>query len=191
MGNSALNRATRAGGTAAMAVLMLPLAASAQNAEGPTELEPVTVTGTQPKSAKKNAKKKSPPAAAQSAPTPQAPSEAPRGPSTTSATGAVNGFVGTDTTTGSKSPTAIKDIPQFVSVVGRDEIDTQGAQKADEALRYTSGVFAQPFGADTDMNWLFIRGFDATQKGIYLDGLQLYNHAFGSFYVDSFALERI
>lgn len=180
-----------AGGAAALAVMMLPLAVSAQNAAQPTELETVTVTGTQAKSAKKPAKKKSPPAAAQSAPAPQAPPEEPRGPTTASATGAVNGYVATETTTGSKAPTAIKDVPQFVSVVGRDEIDAQGAQKADEALRYTSGVFAQPFGSDSDTNWLFIRGFQATQTGIYQDGLQLYSHAFGAFYVDTFALERI
>lgn len=174
-----------------MAVVMLPLAASAQTASSTTELEPVTVTGEQPKKAKKAPAKKAPAASAPAAPTPQPQPSDGGGPSTASATGAVNGYVAKATTTGSKTATDITEVPQFVSVVGRNEIDDQGAQKVDEALRYTSGVFAQPFGNDTDTNWLFIRGFQATQTGVYQDGLQLYSHAFGAFYIDSFALERI
>ncbi|MES0199738.1 TonB-dependent siderophore receptor [Mesorhizobium sp. M0011] len=107
------------------------------------------------------------------------------------ATGPVKGVVAKKSRTGSKTATDIKDIPQSVSVVGRQEIDDQGAQKVDEALRYTAGVFAQPFGPDSDTNWLFIRGFQATADGTYMDGLQLFSYAFGGFYVDSFGLERV
>lgn len=107
------------------------------------------------------------------------------------AVGKVKGVVAKATTTGSKTATDIKEIPQSVSVIGREEIDDQGAQKADEALRYTAGVFAQPFGPDSDTNWMFIRGFQATATGTYMDGLQLFSHAFGGFYVDPFSLERI
>jgi len=105
--------------------------------------------------------------------------------------GEVKGVVAKKTLVGSKTDTDITQIPQAVSVVGREEIDAQGAQKTDEALRYTSGVFAQPFGADSDTNWLFIRGFQATATGIYMDGLQLYSYGFGGFYTDSFGLERV
>ncbi|CCV08261.1 FhuA [Mesorhizobium metallidurans STM 2683] len=108
-----------------------------------------------------------------------------------SATGPVDGVVAKKTTTGSKSATALKEIPQSVSVIGRQEIDDQGAQKIDESLRYTAGVFTQPFGPDSDTNWIFIRGFQATDTGVYMDGLQLFSYAFGGFYVDSFGLERI
>ncbi|MBE7184245.1 MAG: TonB-dependent siderophore receptor [Methylobacterium mesophilicum] len=107
------------------------------------------------------------------------------------ATGPVDGYVARATATGSKTATPIQEIPQAVSVVGRDEIDDRGAQKVDEALRYTAGVFSQPFGNDADTNWVYVRGFDATQTGIYQDGLQLYGYAFGSFFVDSYLLERI
>lgn len=103
----------------------------------------------------------------------------------------VNGVVAKSTRTGSKAATPITEIPQSVSVVGREEIDDQGAQKADEALRYTAGVFTQPFGEDTDMNWMYIRGFDATQTGVYHDGLQSFSYAFGSFFIDTWNLERI
>jgi len=107
------------------------------------------------------------------------------------AVGPVNGVVAKKTLTGAKTSTDITEIPQAVSVIGREEIDEQGAQKADEALRYTAGVFAQPFGADSDTNWTFIRGFQATATGTYMDGLQLYSYGFGGFYIDSFGLERI
>lgn len=108
-----------------------------------------------------------------------------------SGVGEVEGVVAKKTRTGSKAATDITEIPQSVSVIGREEIDDQGAQKADEALRYTAGVLAQPFGADSDTNWLFIRGFQATDTGVYLDGLQLFSLGFGGFYIDTFGLERI
>lgn len=108
-----------------------------------------------------------------------------------SGTAPVKGYVAKATTAGAKTDLPIEKVPQSVSVMGREEIDAHGADKVDEALRYTPGVFAQPFGADGDTNWLFIRGFQATQSGIYLDGLQNYSYAFGGFLVDSNDLERI
>lgn len=108
-----------------------------------------------------------------------------------SATGPVNGYVARNTATGSKTNTPIEEIPQSVSVIGRQQLDDQGAKKVDEALRYTAGVFAQPFGADSDTNWMFIRGFQATATGTYLDGLPLFSFAFGAFYIDTFNMERI
>lgn len=142
-------------------VLLQALPAAAQS-QGETELSPVVVN-----------------------------SGAGNGTEDASGTGKVNGVVARNTTTGSKTATKIAEIPQSVSVIGREEIDEQGAQKVDEALRYTAGVFTQPFGADSDTNWMFIRGFQATATGTYMDGLQLFSYAFGGFYVDSFGLERI
>ena len=111
--------------------------------------------------------------------------------SSDSATGPVQGFVARRSAIGTKTSTPIEQIPQAVSVVGREQMDDQGAQKIDEALRYSAGVFAQPFGVDNDTNWLYIRGFDATQKGTYLDGLQNFGFGFGGFFIDSFGIERI
>ncbi|WP_417670515.1 TonB-dependent siderophore receptor [Roseibium sp.] len=105
--------------------------------------------------------------------------------------GEVAGYVAKASYTGAKTATPLTEVPQSVSVIGRAEIDARGATKADEALRYTAGVFTQPFGYDSDTNWLFIRGFQATATGAYLDGLHLYSYAFGGFFVDSFNLERI
>ncbi len=107
-------------------------------------------------------------------------------------TGPVKGYVAKQSTTGSKTDTPLKDIPQAVSVVGRQELNDRGVvNKIDEALRYTPGVDAAPFGTDPDTDWVYIRGFDATQTGLYLDGMQLYGYGFGAFQIDPFMLERV
>ncbi|WP_455173887.1 TonB-dependent siderophore receptor [Azospirillum largimobile] len=107
------------------------------------------------------------------------------------ATSPVKGYVPARSATGSKTDAPLEEIPQSVSVIGREEMDDRGAQKVDEALRYTPGVYGQPFGPDSDTNWVFIRGFQATQSGVYQDGLQLYAYGFGGQFVDSYNLERI
>ncbi|WP_200819603.1 TonB-dependent siderophore receptor [Methylopila sp. Yamaguchi] len=108
-----------------------------------------------------------------------------------SGTAPVQGYVPAATTTGSKTDTLVQLIPQSIGVVGRQQMDDLGAMKADEAVRYSAGVFAQPFGEDSDTNWFYIRGFDATQTGVYRDGMQLLSYAFGNFYQDSYLLERV
>lgn len=113
------------------------------------------------------------------------------GSGTAFATGPVDGYVAKDTLTGSKTDTPLIEVPQSVSVIGREELNDRGVLKVDEALRYTSGVFSQPFGYDSDTDWLYIRGFDATQSGVFLDGLNLFQYAFAGYSIDPFLLERV
>ena len=109
-----------------------------------------------------------------------------------STTGPVDGYVAKASATGSKSDTPLRAIPQAVSVIGREELSDRGVVgKVDEALRYTSGVFAEPFGADPDTDWIYIRGFDASQTGLFLDNLHLFSYSFGNFQIDPFFLERV
>ncbi|GAK73058.1 putative ferrichrome-iron receptor [Agrobacterium rubi TR3 = NBRC 13261] len=109
-----------------------------------------------------------------------------------SATGPVDGYVAKKTGTGSKTDTPVKDIPQSVSVVGRQEMNDRGAvTKIDEVLRYTPGVNTEPFGVDADTDWFYIRGFEATQTGVFLDGLNLFGYGFGAFQMNAYGLERV
>lgn len=109
-----------------------------------------------------------------------------------SAVGPVRGYVTRTSTAGSKGDTPVSEIPQSVSVIGQQEFRDRGiTNKVDELLRYTPGVVAQPFGSDPDTDWYFIRGFDATQTGVYLDGLNLFAYGFGGFQIDPFMLERV
>lgn len=108
------------------------------------------------------------------------------------ATGPVRGYVAKQSATGSKTAADITAIPQSVSIVGREELNDRGVtNKIDEALRYTAGVSAEPFGGDPDTDWVYIRGFDATQTGVFFDGLNSYAYGFGGFQLDPFMLERV
>jgi len=118
--------------------------------------------------------------------------EAAGGNSEATATSPVKGYVAKRSATGSKSDIPLKDIPQSVSVIGREELQDRGVvNKVDEALRYTSGVTAEPFGVDADTDWFYIRGFNATQSGVFLDGLNLFSYSFGGFQIDPYFLERV
>ncbi|WP_313351330.1 TonB-dependent receptor plug domain-containing protein, partial [Paracoccus sp. (in: a-proteobacteria)] len=59
------------------------------------------------------------------------------------------------------------------------------------ALAYTSGVIGQPYGYDSDTNWIMVRGFAATANGVFQDGLPNFSFGFGGFYVDPHMVERI
>ncbi|OLP52627.1 ferrichrome-iron receptor [Rhizobium rhizosphaerae] len=115
-----------------------------------------------------------------------------RGRGDATGTGPVEGYVPRTSAAGSKTGADLADVPQSVSVIGRQELDDRGVvTKVDEALRYTPGVTTQPFGTDADTDWFYLRGFDATQSGVFLDGLNLYSYGFGGFQIDAYALERV
>ncbi|SEQ60188.1 iron complex outermembrane recepter protein [Devosia sp. YR412] len=95
------------------------------------------------------------------------------------------------TTAGSKLAVAVTKVPQSVSVVSRQQLDQYPGAKADEVLRYTSGVNPSTYGTDADTDWLYVRGFQADQTGVLLDDLPLYQTGFGTFLVDPFMLEQV
>lgn len=109
-----------------------------------------------------------------------------------SAVAPVRGYVAKTSSAGSKGNTPLSEIPQSVSVIGQQEFQDRGiTNKVDELLRYTPGVVAQPYGNDPDTDWYFIRGFNATQTGVYFDDLNLFSYGFGGFQIDPFMLERV
>ncbi|MDR6265623.1 TonB-dependent siderophore receptor [Roseobacter sp. N2S] len=107
------------------------------------------------------------------------------------ATGPVDGDGNPPTVTGTKAPVTLNQVPQSVSVLGREDIERFGSSTVSEALRYTAGVTTEVFGNDQDYDWLRIRGFQADQTGIYLDNAQNLSYAFGSFFIDPYTLERV
>ena len=52
--------------------------------------------------------------------------------------------IATQSTTSSKTDTALIETPASVSVITRDQMDAQGIQSVGEALRYSAGVLASP-----------------------------------------------
>lgn len=99
------------------------------------------------------------------------------------------GFVAPDASTGTKTSTPIIETPQSVSVVPRAAIDLRQAQSLGEALRYNAGVRPESFGTDVRADWLIIRGFDAQDTGIFLNGLR-YNGINAANVYETWGLDR-
>ncbi|MET3792868.1 TonB-dependent siderophore receptor [Aquamicrobium terrae] len=102
------------------------------------------------------------------------------------------GIVAKRSRAASKTDTSLRETPQAVSVVTRDQMDVQGANTVAEALRYTPGVHPDPNGYDLRYDWLYIRGFNSYSM-MWLDGLGMFgdpsNYATPS--INSYALERV
>ena len=111
------------------------------------------------------------------------PGQDPRGP--------INGYVADRSLTGTKTNTPIMETPQAIAVIGRDQIRDQNPNSFAEALRYAPGVRSETYGADTRNDWFKIRGFDAQDVGLFLDGLQLSSFAFATWKFQPVGIERI
>ena len=99
-------------------------------------------------------------------------------------TGPVHGYVANRSSSGTKTNTPIMETPQSVSVIGAEQIRDQKPAKFDEILRYSAGVRAGTFGADTRNDWFLIRGFKSDDVGLFLDGLQLIYTAYTNPLID-------
>lgn len=87
-----------------------------------------------------------------------------------------------------KVETPTKETPRSVSIVSEKELRKRAPQKLDEALRYTSGVTAQPYGSDNDTDWFKVRGFDAAT---YLDGNRLFRDGYYTWLIEPYGLQSI
>jgi len=67
-----------------------------------------------------------------------------------------------------KSNIPLIETPQSVSVITRDQIDLLNFVDAQQAVRYTSGVFGENYGPDLRFDFFTVRGFTPKQ---YIDGL--------------------
>jgi iron complex outermembrane recepter protein len=105
--------------------------------------------------------------------------------------GAVQGYVAGRSMSGTKTNTPIMQTPQSLSVIGSEQIRDQKPGKFDEILRYTPGVVAGTFGADTRNDWFLIRGFKSDDVGLFLDGLQLFYTSYASWKLQPFNLARV
>ncbi|ANW02452.1 TonB-dependent siderophore receptor [Bradyrhizobium icense] len=105
--------------------------------------------------------------------------------------GAIQGYVAGRSMAGTKTNTPIMETPQSLSVIGSEQIRDQKPGKFDEILRYTPGVVAGTFGADTRNDWFLIRGFKSDDIGLFLDGLQLFYTSYASWKLQPFNLARV
>lgn len=110
-------------------------------------------------------------------------------------TGPLNGLAPTDSTTGTKTATPLRETPQAISVVGAKQIERQGAQTVGQALAYSGGITSGTAGTQSRYDALFIRGFggfgSASLFADYLDGLNIMRDGQMSTQVDPWLLERV
>ncbi len=103
------------------------------------------------------------------------------------ARGPVDGYLARRSATGTKTDTPVAETPQSLSVITRDQLETQNVRTLNEALRYTPGAFAS--SVDGRGEYFNIRGFTAD---IYLDGLRVPNAAPAySFRIEPWGMERV
>ena len=106
------------------------------------------------------------------------------------ADGPVQGYVAEQSRIGTKTRTPLLETPQSISVITREQMDTQQAATTSQALRYTAGANSEKYGAfGGQLDLTRIRGVDADY---YLDGLRMItNVSTWTAQVDPFALERV
>ena len=107
-----------------------------------------------------------------------------------SAWGAVQGYIARRSASGSKTDSAIADIPQSISIISAQQMADQGVQSITTALGYTPGVVGQYGDNDLRHDWLTVRGFTPAR---YLDGLRLPYGARGYAQprIEPYGLERV
>lgn len=108
-----------------------------------------------------------------------------------SAVGPVDGYLATRGLTGTKTNTPLIETPQSISVITQGQLDSQGADTLNDALRYTPGVTGEVFGNDSRVDFLQYRGFDENGTGVYRDGLQLRSTAFAEFRPELYGAQRV
>lgn len=104
------------------------------------------------------------------------------------ATGPVHGFVAKRSATATKTDTPVMETPQSITVITRDRMEAQGAQSVQQAIGYSAGVYAGPFGNDNRGDWGKFRGTDFIQ---YRDGLLNQVGFYNNVRADVYALERL
>ena len=108
---------------------------------------------------------------------------------TTGTTAAADGYVASYSQIATKSDVPIAETQQSVSVVTNQQIRDQGAQNLGQALGYTAGVLAEPFGKDPRFDTPYIRGFKA-ENAQYVNGLRQGRY-FGAIKQEIYGLQQI
>src|SRR5262249_52326895 len=84
--------------------------------------------------------------------------------------GPVQGYVATDSLTGTKTNTPLIETPQSVSIVTRDQINAQNSGSTKDALRYTAGIDSTNRANFYSTDIMYSRGFILNR---FVDGMKL------------------
>lgn len=99
-------------------------------------------------------------------------------------TGTLDGYVGTDGASATRTPTPIIDVPQTMTVITSDQLEDQATTDLGEALRFVPGISHDTGEGHRDE--VYIRG-QRTTADFYLDGLR----DDGQYYRSLYNIERV
>jgi iron complex outermembrane receptor protein len=102
------------------------------------------------------------------------------------------GYLRAKVSTATKTDTPLNETAQSISVISNEQMEAQNVSNLSEALRYTPGVQSESFGFEPRTTFIKLRGFDATESGLYKDGLKLVNPGFAvSYSLEPYGAERV
>lgn len=105
------------------------------------------------------------------------------------ATSPIAGYRAKNAATASKTDTPLRETPQSVTVITRDQIVDQGATNLQDALNYAAGVRSDAYGLDSRTDSARVRGGYPDE---YLDGLRKnFEYYTSNARTEPFTLERI
>ncbi|MFK3819913.1 TonB-dependent siderophore receptor [Pseudomonas sp. NPDC089407] len=105
-----------------------------------------------------------------------------------SAWGPVDGYLAKRTAAGTKTDTALVEVPRSISVATRAQMKDRSVHSLDDAVRYMPGIVSASFGSDTRYDWMRVRGFEPTQ---FLDGLPLPRGVYANPKAETWNLDRL
>ncbi|WP_374525022.1 TonB-dependent siderophore receptor [Sphingopyxis sp.] len=94
----------------------------------------------------------------------------------------VTGYAGT------KTDTALMELPQPIKVITADQYEAQGAINISDTVKYAAGVLANPYGRDTRVDGFNVRGLDALQ---FRDGMRDIFSYYASITSDPYNFSRV
>jgi iron complex outermembrane receptor protein len=109
-----------------------------------------------------------------------------------SAYGQTKGYVATKSATGSKMDIDITEIPQSVSVVTKNMMETRNVQTIQNVTAYNASI-SQPYGENSDIrsNYGKIRGISYLYRSTFLDGTKLLHSGHLTPNYDPYGLEKV
>lgn len=94
----------------------------------------------------------------------------------------VTGYAGT------KTDTALVELPQPIKVITADQYEAQGAISISDTVKYAAGVLANPYGRDTRVDGFNVRGIAALQ---FRDGMRDIFSYYASITSDPYNFDRV
>ena len=100
------------------------------------------------------------------------------------------GYVATQATAATKTNTPVREVPQSISIVTREQLNDRDVQTLNQAIQYSPGASTNVGGSLADFDRIYIRGFSAITD-VYRDGLRQGGTGFGVPKVEPYGLESV